>query len=95
MLATLTDPTVCTATHLGSKWSATSILDTIASSGTEGSVLPRIRALIDTGALITGMSNEEVAWYLLTKGGEGANAGLVHCDGVVFLDDADRKMVSS
>ena len=69
------------------------ILDTIAASGTQGSALPRIRALIDTGALITGMSNEEVAWYLLTKGGEGANAGLLHCDGVVFLDDADRKMV--
>ena len=43
-------------------------------------------ALIDTGALVTGMSNLEVAQYLLEN-------GLVGIDGVVFLDEMDRKMI--
>ena len=43
-------------------------------------------ALIDTGALITGFSNEAVARYLLS-------AGLGHVDACVFLDQADRKMI--
>jgi hypothetical protein len=47
----------------------------------------RFQALIDTGALITGMTNLEVARYLLQPG------GLPWCEGVVFLDDYDRKMV--
>ena len=48
---------------------------------------PRFNALIDTGALITGLSNKQVARYLL-------NAGLAKwCDGVVFLDDSDEKMI--
>ena len=44
------------------------------------------RALIDTGALITGYSNQEVAEELLAR-------GLPWCDGVVFLDDADKQQV--
>lgn len=47
---------------------------------------PPYHALIDSGALITGMSNYEVAHYLLTK-------GLANFEGVVFLDEADRKVV--
>lgn len=43
---------------------------------------PRIHALIDTGALITGMSNLDVARFLLPW-----------ADGVVFLDEFDRKMI--
>lgn len=43
--------------------------------------------LIDTGALITGMSNYEVAKYMLTHGLSE------EFDGVVFLDHRDRKMV--
>lgn len=46
----------------------------------------KFHALIDTGALITGMSNFEVAQFLL-------NNGLAWCEGVVFLDSYDRKMV--
>ena len=45
-----------------------------------------IHCLIDTGALITGMSNLQVAEYLLT-------AGLKSFKGVVFLDQQDRIMV--
>jgi len=46
----------------------------------------KFAALIDTGALITGMSNEEVARYLL-------KVGLKHLDACVFLDASDQKMV--
>lgn len=63
------------------KWSVHSLLDTIAMSTT-----PRYHALIDTGALITGMSNYEVAEYLLQHGLQGM-------DGVVFLDRQDRKRI--
>ena len=47
---------------------------------------PAFHALIDTGALITGVSNLEVARYLLDH-------GLEWCEGVVFLDELDRKMI--
>lgn len=43
-------------------------------------------ALIDTGALITGMSNEDVARYLL-------RVGLRSKEACVFMDATDRKMV--
>ena len=46
----------------------------------------QINALIDTGALITGYSNQEVAAQLLQR-------GLKWCDGVVFLDDTDSQQV--
>ena len=52
------------------------------------STAPFFSALIDTGALITGMSNEEVARFLLANG--LSQRGI---EGVVFLDDLDRKMV--
>ena len=45
-----------------------------------------MHALIDTGALITGMSNKDVAIYLL-------RAGLSGMKGVVYLDELDRQMV--
>ena len=48
---------------------------------------PIFHALIDTGALITGLSNEEVAKYLIKDG------GMPWCEGVVFLDEHDRKMI--
>ena len=47
---------------------------------------PQFNALIDTGALITGYSNKEVAQELLKR-------GLEWCDGVVFLDDDDKQQV--
>lgn len=47
---------------------------------------PRVNALIDTGALITGYSNVEVAQKLL-------ELGLSWCEGVIFLDDEDRQQV--
>lgn len=49
---------------------------------------PRFHALIDTGALITGYSNQEVAQKLL-------DTGLTWCEGVIFLDDDDKQQVCS
>jgi len=46
----------------------------------------RFQALIDTGALITGLTNEQVARTLLAYGLKGVDA-------VVFLDPLDRKVV--
>jgi len=61
-------------------WSVENLLKSIASCN------PPFHALIDTGALVTGLTNYEVAAFLLRNGLEGM-------DGVVFLDDEDRKMI--
>ena len=61
-------------------WSVNSILDKIATAE------PHYHALIDTGALVTGMSNYDVAKYLLDH-------GLKYAEGVVFLDDEDKQQV--
>ena len=79
MLATLTNPRVCTFEKIRDKWSVEDLLRKIAT-------FDRYHALIDTGALITGYNNEQVARQLL-------KLGLSWCDGVVFLDEEDRKKV--
>lgn len=77
----LTSDGIMSSRLLGIDWTVTKILDSIIKSE------PQFHVLIDTGALITGMSNYEVARYLLTN-------GLPHnFDGVVFLDHRDRKMI--
>jgi len=45
------------------------------------------RVLIDTGALITGMSNKQVAEFIIR------HTAPERVRGVVFLDERDRKMV--
>ena len=79
MLVTLTDENVATVLRVGDSWDARGLLRTIASDGAYNS-------LIDTGALITGMDNEQVARYLLE------HLPRHTFDGVVFLDRSDRKM---
>ena len=79
MLVTLTDESVATVVRVGGTWNARNLLRTIASEGA-------YHALIDTGALITGMDNEQVAKYVLDHLPERT------FDGVVFLDRSDRKM---
>mmetsp|Transcript_74196 Transcript_74196/g.197960 ORF Transcript_74196/g.197960 Transcript_74196/m.197960 type:complete len:3050 (-) Transcript_74196:601-9750(-) len=81
MLTTILDPAVATHELLPGDWSVPSVLQRVARSSE-----PRYHALIDTGALITGYSNREVAALLLEE-------GLEWCDGVVFLDDNDEKQV--
>eukprot|EP01084_Bolivina_argentea_P028079 52224_1 len=78
MLHYLTDPFIMSCHLVETGWTPESILDNIAMGG--------YHALIDTGALVTGYTNEEVARYLL-------KAGLHGMDGVVFLDAKDRKMI--
>lgn len=62
-------------------WDAKMILRQIATTQ------PPFLALIDTGALITGLSNRAAADYLLSSGLP------VTIKGVVFLDEYDRQMV--
>ena len=77
----LTSDSIVASRLLGSDWSVSKILDDIATNN------PPFHCLIDTGALITGMSNYEVAKYLLTHGLP------TQYDGVVFLDHKDRQMI--
>lgn len=61
-------------------WTAEEILTFVATSE------PPFHALIDTGALITGMDNVDVARFLLDK-------GLPHVDACVYLDEFDRQKI--
>ena len=76
---TLTSPLVTTA-ELKVQWSAKSLLRDVACAE------PPFHALIDTGAYITNMDNQEVAAYLL----EYLPSWY---EGVVFLNKQDRKMM--
>jgi len=81
MIHTMTSPDIVSYEVVEEGWSVQSLLNRIASARE-----PHFNALIDTGALITGMSNYEVAAFLLDH-------GLPWCEGVVFLDEFDRKMI--
>ena len=65
------------------RWNVEKLITFVATSAA-----PAFNALIDTGALVTGYSNEQVARRLLKEGLEGMSA-------VVYLDAEDRKMVIS
>jgi hypothetical protein len=82
MMMVMTDTKYVSCELQADGWSVDSILRQIASMPYN----ERFSALLDTGALITGMSNLEVAKFLLAEGLEWA-------DGVVYLDDDDHKMV--
>jgi hypothetical protein len=60
VIAYLTSPHIVALKRVTEQWSVTSLLKCIATSTN-----PPFHALIDTGALITGMSNVQVAHYLL------------------------------
>ncbi|CAJ1371061.1 unnamed protein product, partial [Effrenium voratum] len=83
---TLTNPQVVSFEVFGADWTVTGLLDRIAVGG--------FHALIDTGALITGLSNKEVAVYLL-----GLDNGDPHptlpssFHGVVFIDEEGSKKI--
>eukprot|EP00954_Amorphochlora_amoebiformis_P016362 1281780-Amorphochlora_amoeboformis.AAC.1 len=78
----LTDPQVVSNRYITGRWTVPSLLLEVASPGCPAPY----KALIDTGALVTGMTNEEVARFLLARGLEGIDA-------CVFLDESDRKVV--
>jgi hypothetical protein len=77
---TLTSAKVMSASVKRS-WTAQSLLRDIATQTN-----PPANVLIDTGALITGMDNREVAEFLLVHLRESV-------EGVVYLDRSDRKMI--
>ncbi|MEL7343133.1 MAG: hypothetical protein AAGM67_21795, partial [Bacteroidota bacterium] len=81
MLTTVLDPDVTSYSLLEENWSVEAILNFISKSSN-----PQLNALIDTGALITGYSNHQVAQELMKR-------GLDWCEAVVFLDDEDRKQI--
>jgi hypothetical protein len=62
MMAYLTSPEIVSYEVVDEGWSVRGLLERIATAD------PPYHALIDTGALITGMSNFEVAEYLLAHG---------------------------
>ena len=84
IIVTLSSQQIVSAERITDKsWTVEFLLQRIAQSTS-----PIYHALIDTGALITGMSNVEVARYLLRHG-----LGERGVEGVVYLDERDRKMV--
>mgnify|MGYP003948662503 FL=1 len=85
MLSTVLDSTIVDHTNLPMSWSVEEFLTEIATVGGEHADT-RFHALIDTGALVTGYSNEQVASQLLRR-------GLLWCEGVVFLDENDKQQV--
>ncbi|CAK9037999.1 unnamed protein product [Durusdinium trenchii] len=83
VLQALSSTDTVTAVELG-QWSPCSILDLVATA--RSSSRPKYHALIDSGALVTGLSNSEVAEYLLSHGLEGL-------DGVLFLNERNERVV--
>jgi hypothetical protein len=81
MLSVLTSPDVVAYTFAPASWTPLSLLGTIAAAQ------PPYHSLIDGGALITGMTNLQVARYLL------ARLPAHTFEGVVYLDEQDRKMI--
>ena len=77
----LTSEEIVSSRMLDANWSVNRLLDDIATAN------PPFHVLLDCGALVTGMSNLDVARYLLTHGLPDT------FDGVVFLDHKDRKMI--
>jgi hypothetical protein len=75
----LTSPEVVTAS-VKVNWTAQSLLRDVCKAN------PPFHVLIDTGALITGMDNEEVAHFMLKQLPEWF-------EGFVYLDKMDRKMI--
>nr|ADD95804.1 hypothetical protein [uncultured organism MedDCM-OCT-S08-C51] len=81
MIKVLTDPAIVSVLLWTTSWSSDDLLLWIARHD------PPFHALIDTGALITGKTNEAVARFCLENGLPWARAA-------VFLDSQDRKMVA-
>jgi hypothetical protein len=77
----LTSEGIMSSRLLNVNWAVTKLLDDIATAN------PPFHVLLDCGALVTGLSNYEVAKYLL------ANGLPEQFEGVVFLDHKDRKMI--
>jgi hypothetical protein len=84
----LTDPDLVDINFIDSEWDPWKLLEEVAK--VEGAC-----ALIDTGALITGLSNQQTAEYLLEGSKSKDFKGLRQkgFKGVCFLNTQDQKMV--
>eukprot|EP00658_Telonema_sp_P-2_P085654 TRINITY_DN9806_c0_g1_i3.p1 TRINITY_DN9806_c0_g1~~TRINITY_DN9806_c0_g1_i3.p1 ORF type:complete len:1116 (+),score=353.53 TRINITY_DN9806_c0_g1_i3:180-3527(+) len=80
ILSVLADPAVASAEELPEGWTPLAVLERIAKAN------PPFHALIDTGALITNLDNEQVARFLIRH-------LPTSFEGVVFLDQRDRQVV--
>ena len=92
MLRVLTSPTHTAVRTAPKGWTVPGILAWVAQGaagtpgGDSGGGAGRCHALIDVGALVTGLSNVEVAAALLSL-------GLPHCHGCAFIGAGDEKLV--
>ena len=86
IIATMTEGKIVNHEFVESGWTAKSILTMIAQARDSDGVSAKYNALIDTGALVTGLSNLQVAEYLLFEAG-------LPVKGVTFLDGNDDKKV--
>lgn len=80
VVSVLTSPSIVAHHLVRGSWDVESLLRWVANAK------PAFNALIDTGALITGKTNESTARFLLQN-------GLPDMDAVCFLNDDDRPMV--
>jgi len=80
IIEVLTDPSVVSTMDVPTGWDAKSLLGQVATAE------PAFHALIDTGALVTGLESAEVADILLQE-------LPAWFEGVVYLDKSDRQMV--
>lgn len=80
MLKAMTDPMVVSQYVLANDWTVESLLHAVAN------ITPVAHALIDTGALITGMSNREVAGRL-------CDLLPSEMEGVVYLEQGGHKKI--
>ena len=81
MVHFLSSPTVVKTINLEDTWDPKSLLKYVGRG--------EYNALIDVGALVTGMSNYEIACFLLHR-----TAMRETIEGIVFLDRHDRKRVA-
>jgi hypothetical protein len=88
ILSTLTNTDIVSAERLKPAWDASFVLKEIASKKSSDGKGCYYHALIDVGAMITGLSNLEVAKFLVSE-----ESYLVGVEGVVFLDEGDNKMI--
>eukprot|EP00917_Polyrhabdina_sp_WS-2016_P024025 GHVP01052046.1.p1 GENE.GHVP01052046.1~~GHVP01052046.1.p1 ORF type:complete len:1824 (-),score=350.62 GHVP01052046.1:2389-7860(-) len=86
MVYHLTNPEIISIEILPTGWTVSTILDRVSKGKCPLSTSSEGHALIDTGALVTGMTNKETAKELLER-------GLNEMKGVVFLDEEDRQML--
>eukprot|EP00930_Biecheleria_cincta_P042954 TRINITY_DN29551_c0_g1_i1.p1 TRINITY_DN29551_c0_g1~~TRINITY_DN29551_c0_g1_i1.p1 ORF type:complete len:4122 (-),score=701.34 TRINITY_DN29551_c0_g1_i1:256-12621(-) len=85
ILRTLSNTQTVVVVELES-WTPQSILKLVAKSRAADNKRPKYHAFIDSGALVTGMTNREVAEFLLREGLEGLH-------GVLYLNEKDERVV--